>query len=425
MRRFHQALALLACIYITLAIAACSGGSSGPTCSFDNPATFVSTSAWPKFRKDQANTGALSLTDAAAFAVLAAPTANKQARVFPDGDPKGSFSASPVISDDGSIVYIGSNDGTLYGINTATWTQKLAFNLVTAEPISAAALVAQRSGKDVIFAGSLDGQLHGVDEDSVIQATNWPFSVGIPIDAAPNLGSDGTVYTGSSGGLFVAVCPNGIMRFSLSLGAVTPPAIGPDDIIYVAADDAQLRAFRYDGLPRWTVSASQPISTAPVVEFSGQTTNAIYVADGGHGGGRIFKIDKDGGPVSGFHFAAGSPINSSPALADGRLYFGTDDGNIHAILTSDGSEIAGWPIHTGGPVLSSPAVAVFGSDHVVVVGSDDGGVYFVNDDGTAPPTVARFPVGAAVRSSPAIGFDGSVYVGAEDGRVYAIGSTPS
>ncbi len=421
MRRFHQSLALATCLYISLTLMACTGGGDeGPTCSFDNPATVASSSPWPKFRRDAANTGTIPLEDASAFDVLTAPAANKQARVFPAGDPKGLFSASPVISDDGGIVYIGSNDATLYAINVADWTQELAFNLITAQPISAAALVAKRSGIDAIFAGSIDGRLYGVDADSVPQATNWPFNPGPPIDKAPNLGSDGTVYTGSSGGFFFGVCPNGVIRFSISLGDVTPTAIGPDGTVYIAADDLQLRAFRNDGLARWSVSASQPISAAPVVDATGETTTAIYVADGG---GRVYKIDKDGRPVSGFHFAGGSAIHSSPALADGILYFGSDDGSIHAIATSSGDEIPGWPIHTDGAVLSSPAVAVFANERVIVVGSDDGGLYFVHDDGSATPTVARYDIGSAVRSSPAIGFDGSVYVGAEDGRVYAITSS--
>jgi outer membrane protein assembly factor BamB len=79
-----------------------------------------------------------------------------------------------------------------------------------------------------------------------------------------------------------------------------------------------------------------------------------------------------------------------------------------------------WAFPTDGPIVSSPAVATGGPEPVIVVGSNDGNVYFVLDDGATPTLMATFPIGAAVRSSPAIGADGTVYVGADDGRLYAI-----
>jgi hypothetical protein len=51
------------------------------------------------------------------------------------------------------------------------------------------------------------------------------------------------------------------------------------------------------------------------------------------------------------------------------------------------------------------------------VGSDDGKLFAINPDGTEKWT---FSTGDTVRSSPAIGFDGTIYVGSYDGRLYAI-----
>ncbi|WP_159433091.1 outer membrane protein assembly factor BamB family protein [Thiohalospira halophila] len=74
-----------------------------------------------------------------------------------------------------------------------------------------------------------------------------------------------------------------------------------------------------------------------------------------------------------------------------------------------------WEYSTGDLVWSSPAV---GPDGTVYVGSDDDHVYALNpDDGSEKWS---FGTGGAVRSSPAIGADGTIYIGSYDNKVYAL-----
>ncbi len=73
-----------------------------------------------------------------------------------------------------------------------------------------------------------------------------------------------------------------------------------------------------------------------------------------------------------------------------------------------------WEFEAGLPVSSSPAI---GSDGTVYVGSEDSKVYALNPDGTK---LWEFLTGNMVWSSPAIGSDGTVYVGSEDGKLYAL-----
>lgn len=72
-----------------------------------------------------------------------------------------------------------------------------------------------------------------------------------------------------------------------------------------------------------------------------------------------------------------------------------------------------WTFETGGSVRSSPA-AVHG---VVYVGSDDGCLYAIS--ACSGRLIWRFQTGDSIRSSPAIS-QGIVYVGSNDGNVYAI-----
>jgi outer membrane protein assembly factor BamB len=73
-----------------------------------------------------------------------------------------------------------------------------------------------------------------------------------------------------------------------------------------------------------------------------------------------------------------------------------------------------WQFSAGDWVSSSPAI---GSDGTVYVGSDDQNLYAINPDGTKKWS---FLTEGHVYSSPAIGSDGTIYVGSFDHRLYAI-----
>mgnify|MGYP001408097328 CR=1 FL=1 len=65
---------------------------------------------------------------------------------------------------------------------------------------------------------------------------------------------------------------------------------------------------------------------------------------------------------------------------------------------------------------SSPAI---GSDGTVYVGSNDNRLYAINGKSGKGKWVFKMR-GAVLLSSPAIGSDGTVYVGSRDKKIYAI-----
>ena len=90
---------------------------------------------------------------------------------------------------------------------------------------------------------------------------------------------------------------------------------------------------------------------------------------------------------------------------------GSWDHKLYAI-NPDGTEK--WAFTTGHYVYSSPAI---GSNGTIYVGSRDGKLYAINPDGSEK---WAFNTGDIVYSSFAIGSDGNVYVGSSDGKLYAI-----
>lgn len=73
-----------------------------------------------------------------------------------------------------------------------------------------------------------------------------------------------------------------------------------------------------------------------------------------------------------------------------------------------------WVLTTSGPIVSSPAIAADGS---VVVGSQDNRVYAVARDGTLRWSYAT---GDIIFSSPAVAHDGTIYIGSDDDHLYAL-----
>jgi outer membrane protein assembly factor BamB len=109
-----------------------------------------------------------------------------------------------------------------------------------------------------------------------------------------------------------------------------------------------------------------------------------------------------------------SAYQSSPAVANGVVYFGSEDFHVYALNASTGTEL--WSFATGDEVFSSPAVA----EGVVYVSSEDHSVYALN--ASTGVLLWSFATGARVFSSPAVA-NGVVYVGSEDHNVYALNAS--
>lgn len=111
-------------------------------------------------------------------------------------------------------------------------------------------------------------------------------------------------------------------------------------------------------------------------------------------------------------FATGNGVLSSPAVANGAVYVGSEDHNVYALNATTGTEL--WSFPTSSGVYSSPAVA----NGMVYVGSENGTIYALN--ATSGAQLWSFATGNVIYSSPAVS-NGFVYVGSGDDNVYAFG----
>jgi outer membrane protein assembly factor BamB len=115
-------------------------------------------------------------------------------------------------------------------------------------------------------------------------------------------------------------------------------------------------------------------------------------------------------------------VYSSPAIHDGKLYFGGSDGTLRCVDAKSGKTI--WvyetPTRGGSGIMGSPTVA----EGIVFVGTADGRLVAVpehdpNSDGVISPEeiVWSYEIGGKIVCSPAIA-NGAVFIGSRDGRMY-------
>ena len=114
-------------------------------------------------------------------------------------------------------------------------------------------------------------------------------------------------------------------------------------------------------------------------------------------------------------YTTGDYVVSSPAVANGVVYVGSDDGNVYALNATTGAKL--WNYTTGGYVWSPPPPSPTAS-------STWGAMTTTSTPSTPPPGPSSGTTRPEARlySSPAVA-NGVVYVGSIDDNIYALNAT--
>jgi len=277
-----------------------------------------------------------------------------------------------------------------------------------------------------IYIGSMDGYLYAVSSLGVVKWTFATTTTGVNrgINASPAVGSDGTIYVGALDGNMYAVEPDsGVEKWRYPTGGaiMSSCVIGSDEAIYFGSDDNYVYALTSTGVSKWAspFSTSGRVTSSPAIDSSG----TVYV---GSWDGSLYALSSTDGTMK-WSFATGDMIISSPSLsADEQwVFFGSYDGSFYGVDAATG-ETTYWyhTITTSTPqFVSSPAI---GFDGTIYAGCVDGHLYAFYP--TTGNLVWAYYVGYPIISSPAVGADGVIYFAAQDGTVYALevsGTTPT
>jgi outer membrane protein assembly factor BamB len=257
-------------------------------------------------------------------------------------------------------------------------------------------------------------------------ATSGPITV---TDAATGqtVGLPGTAFVVKAG---VFASPNHAWaggNLTVSGSALPPDRNAPIDIGKVVVGEAQTNAngdFSVGVVIPWNIPSGK--TKLSVIESVGPYTFPIFIVgswpsfhhDPAQTGIQPFESTLTPKTVVGlgeqWGDLADSVVYSSPAIANGTLYIGSDDQNVYALNATNGA--FDWKYTTGNAVQSSPAVA----NGVVYIGSEDGNVYALNAATGAVDWT--FATGNSIQSSPQVS-GGLVYIGSEDDNVYALNAT--
>src|SRR6266571_551392 len=190
-------------------------------------------------------------------------------------------------------------------------------------------------------------------------------------------------------------------------------------VVFVGSADGHLYAFvASTGNFLWAASTGGYINSSPAV-----AKGLVYIGSADH---KLYAFNAKGyaQSLSGCGISAcppiwsastGGSIFSSPVVANGVIYVGSEDHKLYAFNAATGKVL--WMASTGDVIHSSPAV----DNNVVYVGSEDRKLYAFNAKGCQHPQCSPLwtaSTGDAIDSSPTVA-NRVVYVGSADGKLYA------
>jgi len=292
------------------------------------------------------------------------------------------YGCSPALAKDGTI-YIGTNSGRLFGLypnGTVKW-----------EFIGGGRIVCPLTIGDngVIYYNTFDenGKFFAINPNGT---EKWHYDADFYCEESPAIAEDGTIYFNSHVYLY-AFYPNGTLIWKRKLGDLNftflgGPSVGDDGIIYIPCDPSYLYAIYPNGTVKWKSSTVWGSRATPSIGSDG----TIYIgykhmfAFYPNGTRKwVFKPDEDD-----YHNIESRTYSIS---ADGTIYIGTrrDSQNCFLIaLNPDGTEK--WRQRIANEhALSSP---IIGDDGTVYIGAymNDGGIlYAFNDKKFESPVIEK------------------------------------
>jgi outer membrane protein assembly factor BamB len=333
----------------------------------------------------------------------------------------GMVQSSPTLHD--GMVYVGSGDGNLYALDPRTGEERWRF--AAGRAITSSPAVAQ----GLVFVGSRDNTVYAVSAATGAQRWKlttgadlplaWGFETGDIYTSSPAFSQGLIVFGSGDGQVYAAEAGTGTVRWRFQTGGRvrSSPAV-VEGRVYVGSMDGRLYALELaSGRRIWQFDTEGHSLRSGDFGFDRRTIQSSpAVADG-----RVFVGSRDGF-LYGLDAASGrllwrvdhrmSWVNTSPAVAGGLVFAGSSDERfVQAVDVKTGKER--WHFPTERPVWSSPAVA----GQLIYFGDGSGTVYAV--DRATGRERWRHKSGRRILSSP-LPADGLLYVGNDDGGVYAL-----
>ncbi len=283
---------------------------------------------------------------------------------FTDDDTLGCIESSPALSPDGSVLYIGSENGGVYALDSATG--KLKWKFMTGGPVNAAPLV---DGSGNIYVGSVDGTFYAIDKDGYL---NWEFRTKEAIFASAALDSElEQIYMASCDHVLYAMDMKSgtlVWRYQTDDKLMSSPVIGHDKTVYIGSLDHYLYALSpLDGALKWRFKTGNQIYASPALDSDG----TLYIGTASFRGAvneenafhALSSTGLEKWSVKNIHGFSGSAVISP----EGTLCVASFDNNLYGIARS-GEDVVNFK-NFSDESLSTGAI---GSNDYLYIASQEG-----------------------------------------------------
>ena len=300
----------------------------------------------------------------------------------------------------GGTVFAASQKGELVALNLENGSVYWKYS--TKNPVGESS-PAYSNG--VVYVGDLSGVLHAVEARD--GRGRWTFKTEGEIKSSPVVVGDRVLIGSYDGNLYCLSTGNGSVLWKVKTNGPVHATPGVQDgVAYIAGCDEIFRAVRIaDGREIFRVTSGAYTGASPALRgaaaYYGTFNNEVLMVS--------LSARRIGWRYQ--HPQRQFPFYSSAAVVHARVVVGGRDKTVHA-LDGDGKKV--WTFQTRARVESSPAVA----GGRVFVGSNDGRFYVLDLNSGAK--LWEFTAGAALSASPAIA-NGRIVIGAQDGRLYCFG----
>jgi len=241
---------------------------------------------------------------------------------------------------------------------------------------------------DTVFTADYKGGVYAVDAKTGV--TKWKYDTGEPIFVSSPTVSENIIYIGTEKNLYAIDATNGHFKWKYGADEIVGTATVVNGDVYFIAENHLYSVDAATGNERWKCESEiGSIENAPTV-----VDGVVYV----WGHNSIFAVNIATGKeiwhgTEIWNFKELGEAKSAPTVVGGIIYVGGDT-YLHALDTSNGKEK--WKCQIGGPIQASPAV----SGGTVYFGSDDYFVYAV--DAVTGKEKWRFKTDGPIHSSPTI-----------------------
>ena len=254
--------------------------------------------------------------------------------------------------------------------------------------------------EDNLYVASQNGLLKCIDLEDGSEI--WSLELDNTTLASPVI-DNGTLYIGSTETFYAIDCENGKIIWQTDISGIEDAAFIYDGIVYVASGEHIYGLNNDTGEVELDANISGDVSSSLLI-----VNDTIYV---GSDDTKLYALDLSGNVK--WTYTTGNTIESTPAYGDGKIIFGSNDGNLYVLNESDGNLV--FKVNLDNCVRSSATVDEYNNN--IFVGSDAGNLTCIDlRDGTIKWSKNT---GAAVQSTPAINGE-NVAFGSNNGVGYIL-----